>query len=319
MAKQFAPRVYRDWLPLFATLTSEQAAEVLKGIAGYPDYEVKNVPMWDFFSSQLEKEYSAFCERTEKARGSAAARWSNAERCESKNADAPAQNEMRSDALQCDCIKDDANVCERIETHIEKCDRMPKDANAQNEMRTDTDECDCIKDDANVCERIETHIEKCDRMPKDANAQNEMRTDTDECENMQTHKTKCECMRSDANTFTKRKKEKIPPAPPEEEKNKNTYTPTNTSVCTPKAKNGVFVPPTVEEAQAYIAEQGYSVDAERFVDFYTAKGWFVGKNPMKDWKAAVRTWERDKQNAVRAGTVVSFGVKSGSYSGSTPL
>lgn len=279
MAKQFAPRVYRDWLPLFATLTSEQAAEVLKGIAGYPDYEVKNVPMWDFFSSQLEKEYSAFCERTEKARGSAAARWSNAERCESKNADAPAQNEMRSDALQCDCIKDDANVCERIKTHIEKCDRMPKDANAQNEMRTDTDEC----------------------------------------ENMQTHNSECECMRSDANTFTKRKKEKMPPAPPEEEKNKNTYTPTNTSVCTPKAKNGVFVPPTVEEAQAYIVEQGYSVDAERFVDFYTAKGWFVGKNPMKDWKAAVRTWERDKQNAVRAGTVVSFGVKSGSYSGSTPL
>lgn len=279
MAKQFAPRVYRDWLPLFATLTSEQAAEVLKGIAGYPDYEVKNVPMWDFFSSQLEKEYSAFCERTEKARGSAAARWSNAERCESKNADAPAQNEMRSDALQCDCIKDDANVCERIETHIEKCDRMTKDAPAQNEMRTDADEC----------------------------------------ENMQTHKTKCECMRSDATTFTKRNKEKTPPTPPEEEKNKNTYTPTNTSVCTPKAKSGVFVPPTVEEAQAYIAEQGYSVDAERFVDFYTAKGWFVGKSPMKDWKAAVRTWERDKQNAVRAGTVVSFGVKSGSYSGSTPL
>lgn len=279
MAKQFAPRVYRDWLPLFATLTSEQAAEVLKGIAGYPDYEVKNIPMWDFFSSQLEKEYSAFCERTEKARGSAAARWSNAERCESKNADAVAQNEMRSDALQCDCIKDDANECERIKTHIEKCDRMPKDANAQNEMRTDTDEC----------------------------------------ENMQTHNSECECMRSDANTFTKRKKEKTPPAPPEEEKNKNTYTPTNTSVCTPKAKNGVFVPPTVEEAQAYIVEQGYSVDAERFVDFYTAKGWFVGKNPMKDWKAAVRTWERDKQNAVRAGTVVSFGVKSGSYSGSTPL
>lgn len=279
MAKQFAPRVYRDWLPLFATLTSEQAAEVLKGIAGYPDYEVKNVPMWGFFSSQLEKEYSAFCERTEKARGSAAARWSNAERCESKNADANAQNEMRSDALQCDCIKDDANECERIKTHIEKCDRMPKDANAQNEMRTDTDEC----------------------------------------ENMQTHNSECECMRSDANTFTKRKKEKMPPAPPEEEKNKNIYTPTNTSVCTPKAKNGVFVPPTVEEAQAYIAEQGYSVDAERFVDFYTAKGWKIGKNPMKDWRAAVRGWERDKRNALSAGTVVSFGVKSGSYSGSTPL
>jgi hypothetical protein len=41
------------------------------------------------------------------------------------------------------------------------------------------------------------------------------------------------------------------------------------------------------------------VDPEEFVDFYTSKGWKVGKNPMKDWKAAVRTWARrdktDKQ------------------------
>lgn len=57
-----------------------------------------------------------------------------------------------------------------------------------------------------------------------------------------------------------------------------------------------FTPPTVEEVAAYIAERGSSVDAQRFVDFYASKGWFVGKNRMKDWKAAVRNWEqRDRQ------------------------
>ena len=50
--------------------------------------------------------------------------------------------------------------------------------------------------------------------------------------------------------------------------------------------------PTVEEVAAYCRERGNSVDAERFVDFYASKGWKVGNQPMKDWKACVRTWER---------------------------
>lgn len=53
-----------------------------------------------------------------------------------------------------------------------------------------------------------------------------------------------------------------------------------------------FRPPTVEEVEAYCIERNNKVDAERFVDYYTANGWKVGKNPMKDWKAAVRNWER---------------------------
>lgn len=52
------------------------------------------------------------------------------------------------------------------------------------------------------------------------------------------------------------------------------------------------VPPTLEEVQAYCIERGNHVDAARFVDYYTSNGWKVGKNKMKDWKAAVRTWER---------------------------
>jgi hypothetical protein len=56
--------------------------------------------------------------------------------------------------------------------------------------------------------------------------------------------------------------------------------------------------PTVDEVAAYCAERGNSVDAANFCDFYAAKGWEIGKEPMKDWKAAVRTWERrDKDRA----------------------
>lgn len=50
--------------------------------------------------------------------------------------------------------------------------------------------------------------------------------------------------------------------------------------------------PTVEEVAAYCRERGNHVDPERFVDFYASKGWKVGNQPMKDWKACVRTWER---------------------------
>lgn len=57
-----------------------------------------------------------------------------------------------------------------------------------------------------------------------------------------------------------------------------------------------FKPPAIEEVQAYCKERNNNVDAQRFVDFYEAKGWMLGKNKMKDWKAAVRTWERNETN-----------------------
>lgn len=61
-----------------------------------------------------------------------------------------------------------------------------------------------------------------------------------------------------------------------------------------KAKAKRFVPPTVDEVRAYCQERGNSLNPEAFVDFYASKGWMVGKNPMRDWKAAVRTWERSE-------------------------
>lgn len=55
-----------------------------------------------------------------------------------------------------------------------------------------------------------------------------------------------------------------------------------------------FRPPTLEEVEEYCFERNNRVDAQRFIDYYTSNGWRVGKNPMKDWKAAVRNWEREK-------------------------
>lgn len=59
--------------------------------------------------------------------------------------------------------------------------------------------------------------------------------------------------------------------------------------------------PTVEEVAAYCRERGNRVDAERFVDFYASKGWKVGNQPMKDWKACVRTWERREDKPKQTG------------------
>lgn len=63
-----------------------------------------------------------------------------------------------------------------------------------------------------------------------------------------------------------------------------------------KPKNTRFVPPTVEQVQAYCDERGNDVDAQHFIDYYTARGWKMGKNSVKDWKACVRTWERNSYN-----------------------
>lgn len=56
-----------------------------------------------------------------------------------------------------------------------------------------------------------------------------------------------------------------------------------------------FTPPTATEVKQYASEKGYRIDADGFVDFYQMKDWMVGKNKMKDWKAAVRNWARRDQ------------------------
>jgi hypothetical protein len=80
-----------------------------------------------------------------------------------------------------------------------------------------------------------------------------------------------------------------------------------------KGGNKRFKPPTIDEVSMYCIERGNSINAEAFVDFYESKGWMVGKNKMKAWKAALRTWEtREAQNKrsshVHAATLVMQGI-----------
>ena len=57
-------------------------------------------------------------------------------------------------------------------------------------------------------------------------------------------------------------------------------------------KRAKFKKPSVDEVAEYCAERKNGIDARSFVDFYESKGWKIGANAMKDWRAAVRTWER---------------------------
>ena len=82
-------------------------------------------------------------------------------------------------------------------------------------------------------------------------------------------------------------------------KNGNTETNTETNTDTLPSNDGksdtraarFFTPPSADDVANYVREQDYHVNAERFVAFYEQKGWMVGRNHMKDWKAAVRNWE----------------------------
>lgn len=81
----------------------------------------------------------------------------------------------------------------------------------------------------------------------------------------------------------------------------------NTKVLQKKSETR-FSPPTIDQIKEYICSNKYNVDAERFFNFYQSKGWYVGKNKMKDWKAAVRTWVRggnDKPRGYDIGVILT--------------
>ena len=83
---------------------------------------------------------------------------------------------------------------------------------------------------------------------------------------------------------------------PDTDTEKKEEAPQASPVCVPRFKK-----PTVDEVRAYCQERRNRVDPQAFVDFYESKGWKIGKNPMKDWQASVRTWEKreDKPTSER--------------------
>jgi len=71
-----------------------------------------------------------------------------------------------------------------------------------------------------------------------------------------------------------------------------------------KLNNKYFKKPSINDVELYCIERNNKIDAISFVNFYESKGWMVGKNKMKDWRAAVRTWEmrENRNNYKKTGT-----------------
>lgn len=106
---------------------------------------------------------------------------------------------------------------------------------------------------------VQLSANMCEHMPADENI----------CEQAQSNDSKCSRIRESNSIFDIRE-----------------------SGIENNAREARFTPPSVEEVAAYCKERRNGVDAARFVDFYSSKGWMVGKTKMKDWKAAIRNWER---------------------------
>lgn len=66
----------------------------------------------------------------------------------------------------------------------------------------------------------------------------------------------------------------------------------NDNTLSNNKRSSKFQKPSVEEVREYCQSRRNGIDAETFINFYESKGWVVGKSPMKDWKAAIRTWEK---------------------------
>ena len=83
---------------------------------------------------------------------------------------------------------------------------------------------------------------------------------------------------------------------PNDTKNADSVSVSGSGSVTGKKEIKGFVKPTIEQLKEYMKEQGMNDIAENWLNHYEANGWKVGKNPMKDWKASVRTWKTNQKN-----------------------
>jgi hypothetical protein len=81
----------------------------------------------------------------------------------------------------------------------------------------------------------------------------------------------------------------------------------------PAQRSRKFIQPTLEEVKAYCSERGKGVDPEQWYDHYQSNGWMVGKTHMKDWKAAVRTWEHRNKDSTASASHTGTKGKWGGY------
>ena len=166
------------------------------------------------------------------------------------------------------------------EAYNKKCEENRKKAESRwnKEKGSMPEHAAALQEDTEVCQSMPEHTEACHSIPSDTAL----------------------CL-SDTDTDIKEK---------------------DTLTGIQKEKRVLFKPPTVDEVREYAVEYSREhgkepINAERFCDFYASKNWMVGKNKMKDWKAAVRNWMNDDSSkssrAARAAPAANFRQRDSSY------
>lgn len=146
-------------------------------------------------------------------------------------------------------------------------------------------------------EKCERNRENAQKRWNDATVYDRMRTDATVYDGKQSHEVACEPMHTNTDTDTE------------------SDTDTDSDIESKEKPKQRFVPPSIADVQNYADSKGLKIDAQRFVDFYSSKGWTVGKSPMKDWRAAVRSWtSRDRASPKKNNfTVVEGRDNAGKY------
>jgi hypothetical protein len=80
--------------------------------------------------------------------------------------------------------------------------------------------------------------------------------------------------------------------PTKEQPKDNQQVTTNKNEKNEKNERSICIEPTFNDILEYCMQRQNGIDVNKFLNFYTSKGWMVGKNKMKDWKACVRSWEK---------------------------
>jgi hypothetical protein len=186
-----------------------------------------------------------------------------------------------------------------LEDKVKAAELATEKVRIVNEFKLSDDLADFVEGD--TAEEMRTRAEKL------AHNMTTKAIDIDKTE--KAYAAKCEKNRQNRLTTNVDERERTITKVDERPQNKNIKEKENIKETTLKGSKekplARFTPPTVEEVDAYCKERGNRVNAQRFVDFYAAKGWKIGQNPMKDWKAAVRTWEQRDDSPACPAKVVS--------------
>lgn len=107
---------------------------------------------------------------------------------------------------------------------------------------------------------------------------------------------KCAKLKANGEAANATKCQQMPPNAPQKRRKKKEDNPLTPLQGDEGAQSrSRFTPPAPDDVTAYCQERHNGIDGKEFCDFYASKGWMIGKSEMKDWKAAVRTWERSRQ------------------------